>query len=118
MNKASLIEKIATKTGVSKKQAEDMLDTMVDTIVEELKAGREVTITGFGTFLARTRHARGGVNPQKPSERIQIPEVTVAKFKTGKTLKDALKSGGEKSSEQNQEEVSENSNEESESSAE
>ncbi len=101
MNKANLIEKIANKTGVSKKQAEDMLDTMVDTIIEELKAGREVTITGFGTFLARTRHARGGVNPQNPSERIQIPEVTVAKFKTGKTLKDALKASGKKAQELN-----------------
>jgi DNA-binding protein HU-beta len=91
MNKAALIEKIATEAAVSKKQAESMLEVLVDIIIKELKAGNEVTITGFGTFLARTRHARGGVNPQKPSERIRIPEVKVAKFKTGKTLKDALK---------------------------
>ena len=68
-----------------------MLESLVDIIISELKEGNEVTITGFGTFLSRTRHARGGVNPQNPSERIQIPEVRVAKFKTGKTLKDALK---------------------------
>jgi DNA-binding protein HU-beta len=92
MNKASLIEKIAAEAGVNKKQAEDMLDALVKIIINELKAGNEVTITGFGTFLSRTRHARGGVNPQRPTERIQIPEVRVAKFKTGKTLKDALKS--------------------------
>ena len=91
MNKASLIEKIADKSSVSKKQAESMLESLVDIIISELKEGNEVTITGFGTFLSRTRHARGGVNPQNPSERIQIPEVRVAKFKTGKTLKDALK---------------------------
>ncbi len=91
MNKASLIEKIADKASVSKKQAESMLESLVDIIISELKEGNEVTITGFGTFLARTRHARGGVNPQNPSERIEIPEVKVAKFKTGKTLKDALK---------------------------
>ena len=91
MNKAALIERIAGEAAVSKKEAEKMLEGLVKIIIEELKGGREVTITGFGTFLARTRHARGGVNPQKPSERIQIPEVTVAKFKTGKTLKDALK---------------------------
>ena len=91
MNKASLIERIAAEAAVSKKEAERMLESLVKIIIDELKAGNEVTITGFGTFLARTRHARGGVNPQKPSERIQIPEVTVAKFKTGKTLKDALK---------------------------
>ena len=91
MNKAGLIDKIKDGANISKKQAEDMLETMVKTIINELKAGGEVTITGFGTFLARIRHARGGVNPQKPNERIQIPEVKVAKFKTGKTLKDALK---------------------------
>ena len=91
MNKATLIERIAAEAAVSKKEAERMLDSLVSIIIKELKAGNEVTITGFGTFLARTRHARGGVNPQRPTERIQIPEVTVAKFKTGKTLKDALK---------------------------
>ncbi|MFH1255524.1 MAG: HU family DNA-binding protein [bacterium] len=91
MNKAGLVEKIAAEATVTKKQAEDMIEALVGVIISELKAGNEVTITGFGTFMAKTRHARGGVNPQKPSERIQIPQVTVAKFKTGKTLKDALK---------------------------
>lgn len=91
MNKAGLIERIAAEANVTKKQAEDMLEKAVKIIVDELKVGNEVTITGFGTFMVKTRHARGGVNPQKPSERIQIPEVRVAKFKTGKTLKDALK---------------------------
>jgi DNA-binding protein HU-beta len=91
MNKAALIEKLAADGKISRKQAEDVLDSLVNTIIAELKEGREVTITGFGTFSARTRHARGGVNPQKPTERITIPEVKVAKFKTGKTLKDSLK---------------------------
>lgn len=91
MNKASLIERIAAQAEISKKDSEKMIDSLVKIIIDELKVGNEVTITGFGTFLARTRHARGGVNPQKPSERIEIPEVKVAKFKTGKTLKDALK---------------------------
>jgi len=92
MNKATLIDKLAVQSAVSKKDAEKMLDSLVEIIIGELKEGNEVTITGFGTFLSRTRHSRGGVNPQKPSERITIPEVKVAKFKTGKTLKDALKS--------------------------
>lgn len=91
MNKAALIDRIAAEAKVSKKQATDMLEKLVDIIIGELKVGNEVTITGFGTFMAKSRHARGGVNPQKPTERIQIPQVTVAKFKTGKTLKDALK---------------------------
>ena len=91
MNKAASIERIAAEAAVSKKDSEHMLESLVKIIISELKAGNEVTITGFGTFLSRVRHARGGVNPQNPSQRIQIPEVTVAKFKTGKTLKDALK---------------------------
>ncbi len=91
MNKAALIERLANESGVSRKEAERMLEALVKIIISELKADREVTITGFGTFLSRTRHSRGGVNPQKPSERITIPEVKVAKFKTGKTLKDSLK---------------------------
>lgn len=91
MNKAALIDRLAAEANVTKKQATDMLEGLVNIIIKELKAGNEVTITGFGTFLAKSRHARGGVNPQKPTERIQIPAVTVAKFKTGKTLKDALK---------------------------
>ncbi len=91
MNKAGLIERIAAEAAVSKKDAENMLNGLVGIMISELKAGNEVTITGFGTFMAKKRHARAGVNPQKPTERIQIPEVTVAKFKTGKTLKDALK---------------------------
>lgn len=91
MNKAALINKISEKVKVSNKQAEDMVDALVKTIIEELMAGNKVSIVGFGSFEAKTRHARGGINPQKPTERITIPEVRVAKFKTGKTLKDVLK---------------------------
>ena len=92
MNKASLIETVSAKLNqISKKQVEEVVDTLTNTIIEELVAGRKVNLVGFGSFEARKRHARGGINPQKPTERITIPEVRVAKFKTGKTLKDALK---------------------------
>ncbi len=91
MNKALLIERIAAEAPSTRKDAEAMLEALVKVIISELKSGNEVRIAGFGTFIPRKRHSRGGVNPQKPSERIQIPEVIVAKFKTGKTLKDALK---------------------------
>jgi len=92
MNKAQLIDKIYREVeGLNKKQAEKMLDTLTNTIIEELKNDREVTIAGFGTFLSRVRYARGGVNPQNPKERIIIPEVKVAKFKTGHHLKQAQK---------------------------
>ncbi|NMB48437.1 HU family DNA-binding protein [Candidatus Kuenenbacteria bacterium] len=92
MNKASLIEKIAEKTGIEKREVTQVLDSFEAVVIERLKAGDEVTLTGFGTFIAKFRSARGGVNPQKPEERIQVPAVTVPKFRAGKTLKDALKS--------------------------
>ena len=91
MNKSQLIEAIAIKAGVSKKEAEDILQSFVDFTIETLQNGGEVTLTGFGTFSAKTRHARMGVNPQNPKERIEIPEVIIPKFKAGKALKDALK---------------------------
>ncbi|HZJ41507.1 MAG TPA: HU family DNA-binding protein [Patescibacteria group bacterium] len=92
MNKVQLIDKIHREVeGLSKKQVEKMIDTLTNTVIDELKKDREVTIAGFGTFLSRVRYARGGVNPQNPSQRITIPEVKVAKFKTGYNLKQALK---------------------------
>lgn len=92
MNKATLSEVIAERTGMTKKQAEDFLEAFVEVTKETLMRREEVTITGFGTFIAKFRSARMGVNPQKPSERIQVPAVIIPKFKAGKGLKDALKS--------------------------
>ncbi|MFA6253003.1 MAG: HU family DNA-binding protein [Patescibacteria group bacterium] len=91
MNKAQLIESVAIKAGVSKKEADDVLKAFEDLVMENLKNGSEITLTGFGTFSAKKRSSRRGVNPQKPSEIITIPKVTVPKFKAGKTLKDFLK---------------------------
>lgn len=91
MNKAQLSEALASKVGVAKKQAEDLLNGFVNLVTETLKKGDEVVLTGFGAFSAKKRAARIGVNPQNPSQKIQIPAVTVPKFKAGKALKDALK---------------------------
>ncbi len=91
MNKAALAVKLSEKTELPRKRCEEIIETLTDLIIQELKSGGEVTIAGFGAFSARTRASRMGVNPQKPSERITIPEVRVPKFKAGKTLKDSLK---------------------------
>ncbi|MBI5229966.1 MAG: HU family DNA-binding protein [Candidatus Magasanikbacteria bacterium] len=91
MNKAELIALLAQKANLSKTNAEQFVEAFVDLTINTLKAGGEVTIAGFGTFSARSRAGRIGVNPQKPTEKIQIPSVVVPKFKAGKTLKDALK---------------------------
>lgn len=91
MNKAELTQKISDKISVSKREAEDMIHAFVEIVTETLKSGKEVNIAGFGAFMSRPRAGRIGVNPQNPSERIQIPTVVVPKFKAGKGLKDALK---------------------------
>ena len=91
MNKVELIEKIATKTNLDKKQVAQVLEGFEAVVIKALKEGEEVTLTGFGTWLAKFRSARMGVNPQRHKERIKIPAVTIPKFRSGKTLKDALR---------------------------
>ena len=91
MNKAELAARIAERLGLTKKQGEDIIESFTSIVTEQLSEQEEVTIAGFGTFSSRVRAARMGVNPQKPSERIHVPEVLVPKFKAGKALKDALK---------------------------
>ena len=91
MNKPDLINAVADKADMEKSAAEKFIQAFESVVTERLKSKEDVTLTGFGTFSAKTRHARMGVNPRNPSEKIQIPEVVVPKFKAGKTLKDALK---------------------------
>ena len=91
MNKAQLAQAIAEKVGVAKKEGEAMVEAFADIVTTTIKGGGEVNIAGFGAFSARTRAGRVGVNPQNPTQKIQIPSVVVPKFKAGKGLKDALK---------------------------
>ncbi|MBI5729149.1 MAG: HU family DNA-binding protein [Candidatus Magasanikbacteria bacterium] len=91
MNKAELAQLLADKLNVSKRETEDMLNAFVDAVTDQLKQGNEVVLTGFGAFSSKQRAARTGVNPQNPTQKIQIPAVKVPKFKAGKALKDALK---------------------------
>lgn len=91
MNKADLAQALSNKVGLSKKETESLIEAFVEIVTNTLKAGDEVNIAGFGAFSAKMRAGRVGVNPQNPSEKIQIPPVTVPKFKAGKGLKDALK---------------------------
>ncbi len=91
MNKADLASRLSEQLSVSKKMGEDFVAAFEEIVTKALASGDEVTIAGFGTFSARTRAGRQGVNPQNPSEKIMIPSVTVPKFKAGKALKDTLK---------------------------
>ncbi|MEK7532267.1 MAG: HU family DNA-binding protein [Patescibacteria group bacterium] len=93
MNKATLAHLISQRVGISKSQGDAVIATLVDIVIDTLKKGEEVTISGFGEWSARTRAGRIGVNPRNISEKITIPPVRVAKFKAGKVLKESLKSG-------------------------
>ncbi|TAL20173.1 HU family DNA-binding protein [Patescibacteria group bacterium] len=91
MNKAELSAALAEKTGLSKMDAEKMVEAFVEIVTTTLKGGGEVTIAGFGSFLSKERAPRMGVNPQNPSIKVQIPGMRVPKFKAGVNLKKALK---------------------------
>jgi len=91
MTKADIVAAMADKAGITKKAAQEALETLLDVITAELKKGESVTLTGFGTFKVSERAARTGVNPQKPSEKIQIPAMNLPSFKAGKGLKDAVR---------------------------
>ncbi|MBU1118342.1 HU family DNA-binding protein [Patescibacteria group bacterium] len=91
MTKTDLINEMASKASVSKKDAEAVLDALITTVTDELKKDSKVAVTGFGTFKVSKRKARTGVNPQKPTEKIQIPAMNVPKFTPGKTFKDAIR---------------------------
>lgn len=90
INKDSLVDYIAAKLELSKKDVENVIDNLAEKITEEIRGGNKVTITGFGTFRVSKRAAREGINPQT-KERIQIPAMNVPKFTAGKTLKEAVK---------------------------
>ncbi len=91
MNKKELIEKMYQKSDADSKAAtKRVLDAFVETVQETLKKGDKVSISGFGTFRAKKRKSRTGVNPQT-GEKMQIPAVRVAKFKAGSGLKRAVR---------------------------
>jgi DNA-binding protein HU-beta len=90
MNKEQLVERVADKTGATKKDAMDILNTALDMVAGSLKKGEKVTLVGFGTFLVRKRKARDGRNPQTGAK-IRIPAKRVPAFTAGKELKTTVK---------------------------
>lgn len=89
-NKAQLIENVASKTGLTKKDATAAVDAVFGSIQDTLKQGDKVQLIGFGTFEVRERAARKGRNPQTGAE-IKIAASKVPAFVSGKALKDAIK---------------------------
>ncbi|MBF1999786.1 MAG: HU family DNA-binding protein [Synechococcales cyanobacterium M58_A2018_015] len=92
MNKSELIDSVAAKASVSKKEADAVVSAMMDSIMEAVAAGSKVTLVGFGTFEARDRQAREGRNPST-GQPLQIPATRVPAFSAGKLFKDKVAPG-------------------------
>lgn len=92
MNKSELIEAIANGSGLTKAAASKVLDVFMATVTDVLKSGDQLVIPGFGSFSTGLRAARTGRNPQTGNA-IEIKASRVAKFKAGKTLKEAVQEG-------------------------
>ena len=94
MTKQEFVDQVASKTNMSRREAADAVDAVLDSIQETLTSGGEINFTGFGKFSTQHRKERQGVNPRNPTEKVTIPAATVPKFSAGSTLKQAVKSGG------------------------
>jgi DNA-binding protein HU-beta len=92
VTKQEFVDRVADKSGLSKRDAAEAVDAFLDSITDVLRNQGEVSFTGFGKFTTQKRAARQGVNPRNPSERVHIPETIVPKFSAGSQLKQAVKS--------------------------
>ena len=90
MNKADLANAVHAIVGGTKVQAEEVVETIISSIVKTLKSGGEVSIAGLGIFSTKTRAARTARNP-RTGESVQVPSMRVPKFRAAKALKDAVK---------------------------
>ncbi|MEM6432275.1 MAG: HU family DNA-binding protein [Cyanobacteria bacterium P01_D01_bin.115] len=91
MNKGELVDKVAEKSGVTKKQADAVISAATDAITEAVSGGDKVTLVGFGSFERRDRKEREGRNP-KTGEVMVIPAAKVPAFSAGKAFKQAVAS--------------------------
>ena len=89
MNRTELVDAMAKKSKLSKKDTDAALKAFIETVSAELKKGGKVQLVGFGTFEVTKRAAREGKNPQTGAK-IKIPASKAPKFKAGKALKDTV----------------------------
>jgi DNA-binding protein HU-beta len=94
VTKQEFVDQVASKTSMSRREAADAVEAVLDSITDTLKNGGEINFTGFGKFSTQHRKERQGVNPRNPTEKVTIPAATVPKFSAGSSLKQAVKSGG------------------------
>ncbi|MGH9534436.1 MAG: HU family DNA-binding protein [Terriglobales bacterium] len=92
MTKADLIEEVAQAAEVTRKDGEKIVEAILDSIVQSLRAGDKIEIRGFGSFRTRQRQARLGRNP-KTGESVPVPARRIPFFKPSKELKDGVNQG-------------------------
>ena len=90
MTKAEFIDRVAERSGLSKREATKAVDAFLESVTEALKNGESVSFTGFGKFSAQQRNERQGVNP-RTGEKVTIAAATVPRFSPGSSLKSALR---------------------------
>ena len=90
MNKQGIVDVVHVKLGGTKTQAEEIVDTVINTVVDTLKKGDEVSIAGLGIFSVKHRAARQARNPRTGAT-IQVAAMKVPKFRAAKAFKDAVK---------------------------
>ena len=89
MTKADLVEQVANEAEMTKKDAEQLVEIIFDSIIGALNNGEKIELRGFGSFRVRQRDARKGRNP-KTGTAVEIPAKRVAYFKPGKELKEVI----------------------------
>ncbi len=89
MNKLEIVKVIAEDSGLTQKEVTGVVDTLIDTIISELKRGEEVNIAGFGKFVVKKRAARTSINP-RTKEAIKVPASKAPTFRAGKQFKEAV----------------------------
>lgn len=90
MNKQDIADKVHTVLGTTKADAERAVESMIDSIVSELKKGNDVSIAGLGIFKTKMRAARQARNPRTGAA-VQVPSMRVPKFQAAKALKEAVR---------------------------
>jgi len=90
MTKRDLVVRIAQQTNLKQRDVMDVVQRTLDTITNELAAGRGIEFRNFGVFEIMTRKPRVGRNPNAPSNTVEIPERVVVKFKPGKVMRERV----------------------------
>jgi DNA-binding protein HU-beta len=93
LTKQEFVNEVASKSGLSSRDAAKAVDAFLDAITDTLRGGGEVSFTGFGKFTTQQRAERQGVNPRDPGQKVTIPASTVPKFSAGSQLKQAVRGG-------------------------